>query len=604
VRDRVLSTRFPKRNNIAYEAPKKRRRGRVKSVSSHEAEQKAAAENEKWEHEHGLKVADIYAFTGMHHIFTHHAKAVTRLAFAHNEKGILAMASVDGIISIGNLFDSDPNRSLKILRDHIMAVTDLSWSHNNSILSSCSLDGHLRIWNPQTATCTHSVDLGSPALCCSFVPTSNQWVLVGDKMGQLFLVDANTGQIVSHVQLNGTVTAIGFHVSYPEITAYVGCQTGDLYWVKLLQGEGGASCSIEVTEHVKLGNTSITSLLFRAQMTGSWNMPSLLISQIRSPTRLYKISKDESSAKEQLELYAEFPPAPKKSFVRSTMCPLIPARNNVCLVSGSESGTVYIYGVRPPFKQASQHNLQVGWMVNQFAGHAGVIYDVQWNADESLLASADQDGMVIIWKRVSVKSPTANFTSGPAQTLTKSSHVTSPGAAPKKRPPPHHVNSPSRRDLVENPLLATSSLPSTPSKPIIVRADVNSPSVTSSPARPGAVKGAAPPRSQTMPPPAAKQPAAVRPAAPSQPKAPTSAASAPGTPTRPSAVQSQTVPPPARSSPAPDTVRVPTASSSASVVSLPRAVSSGVRIPSAATPAPVSAAPTSSTTSENSEDIL
>lgn len=574
VRDRVLSTRYPKRNQSSYEAPKKRRRGRVKSVTRQEAEQKAAAENEKWEHEHGLKVADIYAFTGMHHIFTQHSKAVTRVAFAHNEKGLLAMASVDGIISVGNVFDSDPNRSLKILRDHIMAVTDVSWSHSNTMLASCSLDGHLRVWNPHSAVCAQSIDLGAPALCCSFLPGSDEWILCGDKSGALHLAGASTGQIALHVTLQGTVTAIGFRPGQP-VLAFVGCATGDLYSVSLLPQ--GAACSMDVVDHVKLGNTSITSLLYRAQLTEDWSMPSLLISQIRSPTRLYQVTQpDPTTPKQQLELYAEFPPAPKKSFVRSTMCPLIPSRNNVCLVAGSESGTVYIYGVRPPYKQAAAHKLPVGWMVNQFAGHAGVIYDVQWNCDESLLASSDQDGMVIIWKRVSVKSPTSNFTTGPSQSLTKATHVTSPGAY-KKRPPPGYAGSPSRRDLVENPLHASSSQATTPSRQVSVSRPVNSPTVAGSPSRlPVAATAKGLPRATTLPPPGTKQPVARLPG-PSQP------------PLR-STVASQTMPHP---------INPPAAlsGSSSSSLGIPRVSNSQPPTPSRTPPPP-------SSSGDQQEDIL
>ena len=37
--------------------------------------------------------------------------------------------------------------------------------------------------------------------------------------------------------------------------------------------------------------------------------------------------------------------------------------------------------------------------VNKLLGHSAVVTDVAFNCDESLLASCDANGMVIIWKR-------------------------------------------------------------------------------------------------------------------------------------------------------------------------------------------------------------
>ena len=38
-------------------------------------------------------------------------------------------------------------------------------------------------------------------------------------------------------------------------------------------------------------------------------------------------------------------------------------------------------------------------IVNKLQGHGGPVLDVSFNCDESLLASADSTGMVIIWRR-------------------------------------------------------------------------------------------------------------------------------------------------------------------------------------------------------------
>lgn len=79
----------------------------------------------------------------------------------------------------------------------------------------------------------------------------------------------------------------------------------------------------------------------------------------------------------------------KKFRIRSSFCPL--AASGVVVVSGSEDGKVVFYdGEKPPSKAC----------VNELQGHAAPVLDVCFNGDESLLASCDANGIVIIWKRV------------------------------------------------------------------------------------------------------------------------------------------------------------------------------------------------------------
>ena len=77
-----------------------------------------------------------------------------------------------------------------------------------------------------------------------------------------------------------------------------------------------------------------------------------------------------------------------KEQVRSQFCPLI-GSDGVALVSGSENGSVYIYD---PLRDTPV-------CINQLQGHSGIVYDISWNSDESLLATCDATGMVILWKR-------------------------------------------------------------------------------------------------------------------------------------------------------------------------------------------------------------
>ncbi len=58
-------------------------------------------------------------------------------------------------------------------------------------------------------------------------------------------------------------------------------------------------------------------------------------------------------------------------------------------VSGSEDMCVYFFDVTREQKSC----------VNKLQGHSGPVLDVCFNYDESLLASCDAQGLVIVWKR-------------------------------------------------------------------------------------------------------------------------------------------------------------------------------------------------------------
>jgi len=91
-------------------------------------------------------------------------------------------------------------------------------------------------------------------------------------------------------------------------------------------------------------------------------------------------------------------PLPNKSLqIRSRFCPLTQNRDGFCIVSGAEDGTLYLFDLLKKTNPNSPINKQC---INLLQGHGAAVYDTAWNCDESLLASCDGTGTVIIWKRV------------------------------------------------------------------------------------------------------------------------------------------------------------------------------------------------------------
>jgi len=60
---------------------------------------------------HGSAV-EYYEFAGMHHVFTHNKRAVTRVKFGRQSRGLLAFSSVDKTKTISNILGLPPSLSL------------------------------------------------------------------------------------------------------------------------------------------------------------------------------------------------------------------------------------------------------------------------------------------------------------------------------------------------------------------------------------------------------------------------------------------------------------------------------------------------------------
>ncbi|XP_066879837.1 norrin isoform X2 [Kogia breviceps] len=90
-----------------------------------------------------------------------------------------------------------------------------------------------------------------------------------------------------------------------------------------------------------------------------------------------------------LQLKRSFPIEQSSHPIRSIFCPLMSFRQGACVVTGSEDMCVHFFDVERAARAA----------VNKLQGHSAPVLDVSFNCDESLLASSDASGMVIVWRR-------------------------------------------------------------------------------------------------------------------------------------------------------------------------------------------------------------
>ncbi|XP_052266538.1 WD repeat-containing protein 13-like isoform X1 [Dreissena polymorpha] len=330
----------------------------------------------------GMTVSENYAFAGMHHIFDQHTDAVTSVKFANDDKSRVACSSVDGSLSVCQVIPP-PATVICMLKGHTDAVSDFAWSLSNDIILSVSFDGTARLWKVASGECIRTIrDItGAELHSCLFHPLNNNMFVTGNSKCFVQVINVSTGKGYKGGSCKITGQALSLAFDPTGATLWVGDDKGSLssFNVDLAHGKLIRTRRVLVCE-----GHSITSISARAWVSREAREPSLLVNCAINSLCLFRICPDGS-----LQLKKRFSIRQKHAHVRSTFCPLMSFRQGACVISGSEDMCVYFFDIGKDKKAC----------VNKLLGHSAPVLDVCFNCDESLLASCDAQGLVIIWKR-------------------------------------------------------------------------------------------------------------------------------------------------------------------------------------------------------------
>ncbi|XP_069785254.1 WD repeat-containing protein 13 isoform X2 [Narcine bancroftii] len=301
-------------------------------------------------------LSENYAFAGMYHIFDQH---------------------VDELVPT-------PPCVLRVLRGHSRGITDFAWSLSNDVIVTTSLDATMRIWATEDGKCIREIpdpDI-SELLCCVFQPMNNNLTVVGNSKQNVHVMNISTGKKVKggSSKLTGRVLALSFDA--PGRILWAGDDRGSIFsfLFDMATGKLTKAKRLVVNE-----GSSITSISARSWISREARDPSLLVNACVNKLLLYRVVDNEGA----LQLKRTFEIHQSSNPVRSIFCPLMSFRQGACVVTGSEDMCVYFFDV----ERASRA------MVNKLQGHSAAVLDVSFNCDESLLASSDARGMVIVWRR-------------------------------------------------------------------------------------------------------------------------------------------------------------------------------------------------------------
>ena len=220
-------------------------------------------------------------------------------------------------------------------------------------------------------------------------------MVTGNDRGFLQVLNVSTGKFLSEslVKTNGRVLSMCFDAVSNVL--WIGNDNATLY--SFLFDVLSSKFILIKQVHLSSKNvaiTSISSLTMAPSMLGDFSVmkqPMLLLNCSGNALLLFQV-KDTDLRKQNLVLRRRFVVRQKKFRIRSSFCPLtLSRRPGACVVSGSEDGRILFYdSEKPPAKAC----------INELQGHSAPVLDVCFNHDESLLASCDANGIVIIWKRV------------------------------------------------------------------------------------------------------------------------------------------------------------------------------------------------------------
>lgn len=179
------------------------------------------------------------------------------------------------------------------------------------------------------------------------------------------------------------------------LNLYAGDSFGNIHFIEIKLS--GSEYTFHIKGHANLSKGTISSIEWRQKHTPKWEKPLLLISQCDSNIKLLSTLKSDTNL--QAEIFSVFPKKMPRIPIRASFSPFSYIRSHSCVTFGSEDGTIYIYSYRQSSDPKKRGRVTP---INQLAGHSGAVLDTQWNQEESLLASSDETGMVILWKRIEI----------------------------------------------------------------------------------------------------------------------------------------------------------------------------------------------------------
>eukprot|EP00438_Fugacium_kawagutii_P029216 Skav229551 [mRNA] locus=scaffold568:343765:344874:+ [translate_table: standard] len=327
----------------------------------------------------------------------HFESALTCLCFGEvpHPYNLLACGSRDGSLVLYRLFGTDPklaaaqpcDGSVEVHRrmvGHSGAITSLLFTMGDRHILTTSLDSTIRLWTVDCGDLLRIFEDEAPLLAAAFLPLNPGVVAVAGANSMLRLCEVETGQLDVKVEFSSQIRALTFDDTGRFLLA--GTRPGHIHVLQVqVEGLGPTMVRLlfEFMVSVADGN-GVSCVTFVSAAHG--RPACLLVNCCDSSMSIWDCIYDDGFLKNLdlrhwIEVPHRFLPVLKNCFSPSA---------GGYAISASEDGCLYVCALR-------DHKM---YYLQRDSGSEVAVRSVAVNPQDTVLASADVKGDLVLWRRV------------------------------------------------------------------------------------------------------------------------------------------------------------------------------------------------------------
>lgn len=262
------------------------------------------------------------------------------------------------------------------LLGHSSAITSIFFSLGEDLIATTSMDASLRFWDVDSGSGLKVFCDSAPVFVASFMPCSPEVCIVGSADCTLVLRNVLTGAVLQRQKVPGDALALKFDTS--GMAMFAGLKNGRVLAFEVQCANLRPSLEIQISRFL------ITCLNFVGSIDG--RPPCLLVSHLGGAITIVDCIYDSGCGVLESLVVRHRLPLPQA---------MLPLKNGFSmsgpgyLVSGSERPEVVVATLSSP--TTTRFKLR---------HHKVPVVAVAVNCEDSVLASGDVDGRIVLWRRV------------------------------------------------------------------------------------------------------------------------------------------------------------------------------------------------------------